>query len=157
MQKAHTLIFALYLIAGSCLAQEQQVLTRAILPEDILRPGWIPDQKQQIPTRPIIPEDIIQDSIQTVRFGTNSFAVRWTYTEVGARKMLAFDEAHVGETVRTEVGSLQFTGGIAPFTSLPGCASYSEWRTGWLKHRTDKFFGVSEEDAKKIVAGLKKQ
>ena len=26
---------------------------------------------------------------------------------------------------------------------------------GWLKSRTDKFFAVSEEDAKKIVAGLK--
>jgi hypothetical protein len=133
MRKTHTLIFALFLMAGSCLAQEQQV-----------------------PTRRILPEDIVQDSIQLVRFATNSFAVRWTYTEAGAKNMLAFTEAHVGETVRTEVGSFEFTGGIAPFTSLPGCASYSEWRAGWIKHRTDKVFGVSEEDAKKIVAGLKK-
>ncbi len=134
MWKAPTLIFSLYLTAGSCLAQEQQV-----------------------PTRSIIPEDIIQDSIQTVRFGTNRFAVRWTYTETGAGKMLAFEEAHVGETARTEVGGFAGTAKIARFSPLPGCASYSEWRAGWLKRRTDKFVGVSEEDAKKIVAGLKKQ
>ena|ERR1035437_3920047 len=111
---------------------------------------------EAVPTRRILPEDIVQDSIQLFRFATNRFAVRWTYTEAGAKKMLAFTEAHVGETVRTEVGSYESTGGIAPFTSLPGCASYSEWRAGWLKHRTDKFFGGSEEDAKKIVDGLKK-
>jgi hypothetical protein len=105
----------------------------------------------------ILPEDIVQESIQLVRFTTNRFAIRWTYTEAGAKKMLAFREAHVGETVHTEVGNYEFIGGIAPFTSLPGCASYSEWRTGWLKHRTDKFSGVSEDDAKKIVAGLKTQ
>ena len=133
MHKIHTLIFALSLMAGACFAQEQQ-----------------------FPTRRILPADIVQSSIQLVRFATNSFAVRWTYTEAGATNMLAFTEAHVGEKVRTEVGSFEFTGGIAPFTSLPGCASYSEWRAGWLKHRTDKFFGVSEEDAKKIVEGLKK-
>ena len=106
--------------------------------------------------RRILPEDIVQGSIQLFRFATNSFAVRWTYTEAGANKMLAFTEAHTGEMVRTEVGRYEFIGGIAPFTSLPGCASYSEWRAGWLKHRTDKFYGVSEEDAKMIIAGLKK-
>jgi hypothetical protein len=133
MRKTPTLIFALFLMAGSCLAQVQQV-----------------------PTRRILPEDIVQDSIQLERFTTNSFAVCWTYTKAGAKKMLAFTEAHTGETVRTEVGSYESTGGIAPFTSLPGCASYSEWRAGWLKHRTDKIFCLSKEDAKKIEAGLKK-
>jgi hypothetical protein len=134
MRKTHTLIFALFLIAGSCLAQVLQV-----------------------PTRHILPEDIVQDSIQLVRFATNSFAVRWTYTEAGATNMLAFTEAHKAETVRTIVGVYQFVGQIAPSSALPpGVASYSEWRAGWLKHRTDKIFTVSEEDAKKIVAGLKK-
>ena len=133
MHKIHTLIFALCLVAGACFAQEQQ-----------------------IPTRRILPEDIVQSSIQLVRFTTNGFAVRWTYTEAGATNMLAFTESHTGETVRTEVGSYESVGRIAPFTSLPGCASYSEWRAGWLKHRTDKFFGVSEEDAKNIIEGLKK-
>jgi hypothetical protein len=133
MRKTHTLIFALFLMAGSCLAQEYQV-----------------------PTRRILPEDIVQDSIQLVRFATNSFAVRWTYTEAGAKNMLAFTEAHVGETVRTEIGGYESTGRIAPFRPLPGAASYSEWRAGWLKHRTDKFAGVSEEDAEKIITGLKK-
>jgi|ERR1019366_1764362 hypothetical protein len=133
MHKIHTLIFALSLMAGACFAQEQQ-----------------------FPTRRILPEDIVQSSIQLVRFTTNSFAVRWTYTEAGATKMLAFTEPHTGETVRTEVGSYVSVGRIAPFTSLPGCASYYDWRAGWLTNRTDKFFGVSEEDAKKIVDGLKK-
>ena len=108
-----------------------------------------------VPVRCILPDEIIQDSIQLLQFTTNDFMVKWTYTEAGARKMLAFDEAHMGKTVRIEVGSYEFTGRIAPFTSLPGCASYAEWRAGWLKHRTDKFFCVNEEDAKEILAGLK--
>lgn len=31
----------------------------------------------------------------------------------------------------------------------------AQWKEGRLKHRTDKVLGVSEEDAHKIVAGLK--
>jgi hypothetical protein len=69
-----------------------------------------------------------------------------------------FREAHEGQTVRTVVGDYEFIGQIAPTSALPpGVASYSEWKEGWLKHRTDKFFGVSEDDAKKIIAGLKDQ
>ena len=133
MHKIHTLAFALALTAGACLAQE-----------------W------QFPSRRILPEEIIQDSIQLVQFTTNSFAVKWTYTGAGATNMLAFTERHTGETVRTEIGDYVSVGSIAPFTSLPGCASYADWRTGWLAHRTDKMFCASEADAKKIVAGLKK-
>jgi hypothetical protein len=134
MHKIHTLIFALSMMICASFAQEQQISTRRILPEDI-----------------------VQSSIQLIRFTTNEFAVRWTYTEAGATNMLAFNEAHSGETVRTVVGDYQFTAQIAPSSALPpGVASYSEWRAGWLKHRTDKIFCVSEEDTKKIIAGLKK-
>jgi hypothetical protein len=110
---------------------------------------------ESVSVRRILPEDIVQGSVQLVRFTPNGFAVRWIYTQAGAEKMLAFDEAHVGKTVHTEVGSYDSMGVIAPFTSLPGGASHSEWREGWLKHRTDKVFCGSAVDAKKIVAGLK--
>jgi hypothetical protein len=134
MRRIHTLILGLSLMAGVSFAQ---VL--------------------QIPTRRILPDDIVQSSIQLLRFDTNSFAVRWTYTEAGATNMLAFTEAHKAETVRTVVGDYQFVSQITPSSALPpGVASYSEWRAGWLKHRTDKIFCTSEEDAKKIMAGLKK-
>jgi len=33
--------------------------------------------------------------------------------------------------------------------------NYTQWKEAWLKRRTDKFFGVSEDDAKLIVSGLK--
>lgn len=134
MHKIHALIFALSLMPGASFTQEQQ-----------------------IPTRRILPEDIVQSSIQLIRITTNRFAVRWTYTEAGATNMLAFTEPRMGTTVRTVVGDYEFISQIAPSSALPpGVASYSEWRAGWLKHRTDKMFGVSEEDAKKIMAGLKK-
>lgn len=67
-------------------------------------------------------------------------------------------ETHQRQTVRTVVGDYEFVGQVAPASALlPGVASYSEWREGWLKHRVGKFFGVSEDDAKKIIAGLKGQ
>ena len=113
-------------------------------------------QDQSVPTIHILPEDIVQSSIQQFRFSSNSFAVRWTYTEAGAKKTLAFREAHDRQTIRTVVGDFESVGQIAPRSALPpGVASYSEWREGWLKHRGDKFFGVSETDAQKILAGLK--
>jgi len=36
----------------------------------------------------------------------------------------------------------------------PTFTKYAQWKEGWLKHRTDKFLGVSEKDAREIVAGL---
>ncbi len=123
-------------------------------------PNYVSAPKS-VPVISILPENIVADSVQLVRFSTNTFAVKWTYTEAGARRMLTFWEAHVGQTVCTEVGSYKFTGVIAPcfrpqsFQPMPGCATYFEWREGWLKHRTDKFCGVSRDDAKRIMAGLK--
>jgi len=49
-----------------------------------------------------------------------------------------------------KAGDYEFVGQIAPASALPpGVANYSEWRAGWLKHRTDKFFGVLERRRKK--------
>ena len=133
MRKTLTLLFAM--LAITCLAQEQTV-----------------------PTRYILPEDIVQDSIQLVRVSTNSFAVRFTYTETGAKKMLAFREAHEGQQVRTVVGSFQPPPGEMMFRPMPPhFTTYAQWKEGWLKRRTDKFFGMGEDDAKKIVDGLKKK
>jgi hypothetical protein len=114
---------------------------------------------ESTPTRRILPEDIVQESIQLWRFSTNSFAVRWTYTEAGAKKMLAFRENHEGQMVRTVVGSFESPPGeISMFRPMPPTfTNYARWKEGWLKRRTDKFFGVSEGNAKKIVAGLKSQ
>ena len=109
-----------------------------------------------VPTIRISPEDVAQTSIQQVRFSSNSFAVRWNYTEAGAKKMLAFWESHDRQTIRTVIGDFEIAGQTAPRSALPpGVASYSEWREGWLKYRGDKFFGISETDAQKILVGLK--
>lgn len=104
--------------------------------------------QEALPTIRILPEDIVQDSIQVLPFPTDKFAVRWTYTEAGARKMLAFWHAHAGHEATTKVGSFEVRGMIAK-ARPPGWTE-----EGWLKRRTDKFFGVSEDEAKKIVEGL---
>ena len=110
-------------------------------------------QEQAVPTKRILPEDIEQDSIQIVRFSTNSFAVRFTYTEAGAKKMLAFERDHAGHEVITQVGSVVRRGTIAPLSARP-----RGWiEEGYLKHRGDKFFGVSQDDAKKILDGLREK
>jgi hypothetical protein len=103
-----------------------------------------------LPTIRILPEDVVQTSIKQARSpaGTNKFVVRWAYTEPGAKKMLAFWRAHAGETVLQQVGEFE----SRPMISTAKPPKWTE--EGWLKSRTDKFFAVSEEDAKKIVAGL---
>jgi hypothetical protein len=106
---------------------------------------------ETLPTIRILPVDVVQTSIEHVRSpaGTNKFVVRWTYTEAGARKMLAFWRAHAGEKVLEQVGDFE----IRPTISSAKPPNWTE--QGWLKSRTDKFFAVAEEDAKKIVAGIK--
>ena len=110
--------------------------------------------QESLPTLRILPEDIVQTSIQQFRSpaGTNKFAVRWTFTEAGAKKALAFRRAHDGQETITRVGSFESRGRVYPLKCYPPGWVNDE---GWLKTRTDKFFSVSEEDAKKIVAGLK--
>jgi hypothetical protein len=128
-------IFALVvaLIPAVCLAQEQAVASRRILPEEV-----------------------VQDSIWMARISTNLFVVRWTYTGAGATNMLMFNEKYEGKKVRLVIGSFESAGEISPFRRIPtGLTNYAQWKEGWLRRRTDKFFDISEEDAKKIVAGLK--
>ena len=67
--------------------------------------------------------------------------------------MLAFRHEHAGHEVLTQVGSFECRGTVAPLERRP--AGWTE--EGWLKRRTDKFFVLSEDDAKKIVEGLKKK
>jgi hypothetical protein len=111
-------------------------------------------QEQAIPTFRILPEDVVQDSIHPVRFNTNSFAVRWTFTEAGANKMLAFSEAHEGQKTCTAIGNFTTTPGISKFVPMPAFTNYTQWKDGWLKHRTDKMFCKTEDDQKSITAGL---
>lgn len=89
-------------------------------------------QEQPVVTRRILPEDIEQASIQMVRFSTNSFAVRFSYAEAGAKKALASWEAD---------------------PKLPAISA--EWRTGWLKRRTDKCFFQSESAATEFMKSIK--
>jgi len=70
--------------------------------------------------------------------------------------MLAFREAHEGNKVRTVVGNFVTRPTEIIFRPMPTAfTNYTQWKEGWLKRRTDKFFGVSEDDAKAINAGLK--
>jgi hypothetical protein len=109
-------------------------------------------EEQSVPTRCILPEEVEQDSIQLYRLSTNSVTVRFTYTEAGAKKMLKFYGEHAGREVITQVGTFECRGKTLPLGSRP--EGWTE--EGYLKHRGDKFFGVSEVDARRIVEGLKK-
>ena len=117
-------------------------------------PAHIMCAQQQVGIIRILPEDVIPSSVRVVPNGrTNETSVRWTYTEAGARKMLAFWEAHEGQKAITQVGNFTTPVGLVqPYANSP---AYVAWKQGWLASRTDKFFSVSLEDAKKIVAGLK--
>lgn len=113
---------------------------------------WAAEQ-ESLPTIRILPEDVDQTSIvqspAQPGFGTNMLTVRWTYTEAGAKKMLAFRKAHADEKVLERVGDYELRATIV-------ASQDPNWtEEDWLKRRTDKFLAVNEEDAKKIVAGLK--
>lgn len=111
-----------------------------------------------VPTHRILPEDVVQGSVHQWRMGTNKYAVSWSYTEAGAMKSLAFREANEGRKTCTAVGRFQTPPCEIRFQPMPPMfTNYAQWKEGWLKHRTDKFFGVTEEDANRIVAGLKGQ
>jgi len=107
------------------------------------------EANDSVPAIRIRPEDVVQDSIRQSQMGTNAFVVRWTYTQDGANKMLAFWRAHAGHIVLTQIGSFEQRSTISE-AEAPGWTE-----EGWLKRRTDKFIGMSEGDAKKIFAGLK--
>ena len=107
------------------------------------------------PTLRILPEDVAQDTVRQRRISTNNYAVIWAYTEAGANKVLAFREVHKDQRVRMAIGKFESQPSIERFIPMPPMfTSYTQWKEGWLKHKGDKFVGVTEEDAKKIIAGL---
>ena len=117
-----------------------------------LKDGKLPKQaeaNESVPAIRILPEDVDQESIHQSKMGPTGFVVRWTYTQEGAHKMLAFWRTHAGQAVLTQIGSFERRSTISE-AEAPGWTE-----EGWLKWRTDKFIGVSEGDARKIVAGLK--
>jgi hypothetical protein len=108
--------------------------------------------EESLPTVRILPEDVVQTSIEQFRGPsgtTNKFTVRWKYTGAGAKKMLTFWREHAGKRVLQQIGSFE----SRPIISTAKAPNWTE--EGWLKSRTDKFFAVTDEDARKIVAGLK--
>jgi hypothetical protein len=109
-------------------------------------------QELDVFTYTILAEDVVQESINQVKFETNSFAVRWTYTEAGAKKMVEFEESHRGQLVRISVGSF-VTSPNRRSSAEP--AGYKSWKEGWMKRRTNKIFSVNEKDAQLITSGLK--
>jgi hypothetical protein len=110
-------------------------------------------QEQAVPTCRVLPEDIEPDSVGRLQSGTHLFAVRFTYTESSAKKMLAFWREHAGHAVLTQVGNFECLTTIAPLETRP-----SGWtEEGWLKRRTDKICVNNEDDVKKIMEGLRKR
>lgn len=106
--------------------------------------------------RQLLPEDVEQASIQMIPFGPKQFAVKWRYTELGAARMLAFRESHEDQEMVTKIGRFQRSGHMGRFVPMPPYFhDYAEWRQGWLKRRTDKWVGVTEQEAQMIIAGLK--
>ena len=141
-----TLALLLTTLAVVSVAQERTVPGTGLVREVVPPP---------IPTRRILPSEIVQESIRVIRTTRGDIGVRWTYTEAGATNMLVFQDAHEGQTVRTVIGTYQGQPHVHSRALPPGITNHAQWRAGWLKTRTDKIIGVSEDDAKKIVAGLK--
>jgi hypothetical protein len=123
---------------------------------------------QKVPVLRISPDDIEQHSIQLLRIQTNGLlAVAWTYTEAGAKKVVAFREAHEAEATRVVIGEYEgppikhfFNPNPAPpriQNDAQWKSDFLKWNEGFLKHRRDRIFTASEDEAKKIVDGLKKK
>jgi hypothetical protein len=113
-------------------------------------------QAPAVPTRNITPDEVVQASVKLVTVYSNTLAVKWTYTEKGATNMLAFWEAHQNQSVRTVIGTFESPLASVPLRiASPDDPAYNRWKEDWLKRRTDKFITTSEDDAKKIMAGLK--
>jgi len=106
MRKALAIILALFSEFGLCLAQEQTV-----------------------PIRRVLPEDIVQGSIEQFQVITNKIVVRWKYTEAGARRMLAFGEANEGKIVRTTIGKFEVQSHGMDFRPMPPVlTNYARWK-----------------------------
>ncbi|MGD0812936.1 MAG: hypothetical protein ABSA83_04985 [Verrucomicrobiota bacterium] len=96
-----------------------------------------------IPTMTISSNDVVQTSIKVwdLRGQMNGFAVKWMYTEDGAKKVRGFRDAHVGEKVREHIGCFVFDGIIRDPVNTDTAR--------------DGLWKLSERDAKLAEAGLK--
>ena len=110
---------------------------------------------QTIPTVRILPDDVVQASIQKVELGTNRVAVKWTYTEAGAKKILTFREAHLVRKVSARVGNAGVWADEMAYHPTPFSENYAKWKSTWLTNRTDKVLCVNEMDANAVFLGLK--
>ena len=153
MYKSLTLISCLLWVGHFSSAQEETNLIVNIFPKPDDEVGSL--VKKPTSTFRILPEGVVQSSIQEFRFTTNEFAVRWIFTGAGAKKMLTFDEAKEGCETCTAIGSFQTSPHTIRFMPMPTFTNYAQWKEGWLKHRTDKMFCKTEDDAKTIITGLK--
>ena len=104
-------------------------------------------------TDTITPADVEQGSVKVHRLGADRFAVFFTYTDNGAKRMLSFSEKHAGQKMITKVGEWVGPVGICYAPQDP--VQYEKWKTGWLERRTSKLIVSSEADAQAIIAGLK--
>jgi hypothetical protein len=99
MKKSITLLVVVSALF-SAVAQEQTSL-------DFLNPEFFDSpsspQTKAIPTFVILPGDVVQNSVMRMWSSDHRLAVRWTFTEAGAKKALAFWESHREQTIRTVV------------------------------------------------------
>ena len=101
----------------------------------------------------LTPADVEQGSVKVHRLGADRFAVFFTYTDHGAKRMLSFSENHAGQKMITKVGEWASPVGIYYAPQDP--VQYAMWKAGWLERRTSKLIVSNEADAQAIVAGLK--
>ena len=129
----------------------------------------------EMPTLTIKPGDVVQGSIECQRdtaqedlnqigyqldphYPTNAFKVRWRYTDEAAKQTFAFLEKHEGQIMRTVIGSFSGTPAHVPIRvpiRLPPIFDAEEMKSRWLAKPVDCIWGLTEEQAKQIVADLK--
>jgi hypothetical protein len=119
---------------------------------------WCPAVRaaETVPLIRLRADDIVQESIKRVHWSTNGmFAVKWAYTEAGARRMVDFWGQHPEQKVCIQVGTFKTPPFVAPGLENP--ATHEDWRPAWIERRTDKFINLSEADATKVVEGMTKK
>gem|GEM_PF-3280144 len=111
---------------------------------------------ETVPTIRLTAADVVPESIKRVRWSTNGmYAVKWSYTETGAKRMVEFWSQHAEQKVRIQVGTFATPPFVAPGPENP--VTHDDWRPAWIARRTDKFMNLSDADATVIVEGLKKK
>jgi hypothetical protein len=99
---------------------------------------------KQVSTFTISAQDVIQSSIYKFKFQprTNTFTIKFQYTEAGSNRARAFTEAHQNQMVRDKIGAFETPPAVLRSTNTSG-------RNG--------LWGISEKDANAIIEGLKKR